>query len=54
MLETVSFLLNIDFELELITRDNINVAYILALLVKLKDSSEEERNNQRNAICLLE
>jgi type I restriction enzyme, R subunit len=51
--EKVSILDDIDFELELITRDNINVAYILALLAKFKDSSEEERQKQRKAIIQL-
>jgi len=51
--EKVSILDDIDFELELITRDNINVAYILALLAQLKDSSEEERIKQKKAILQL-
>jgi type I restriction enzyme, R subunit len=51
--EKVSILDDIDFELELITRDNINVAYILALLAKFKDSSTEERQKQREAIIQL-
>jgi len=36
--EKVSILDEVDFELELIRRDEINVAYILALLAKLKEA----------------
>jgi type I restriction enzyme R subunit len=48
--EKVSILQDIDFELELIHRDEINVAYILKLLAKLKDATEEEHENQKKAI----
>jgi type I restriction enzyme R subunit len=48
--EKVSILNDIDFELELIHRDEINVAYILKLLAKLKDSTDEEYENQKKAI----
>ena len=48
--EKVSILNDIDFELELIHRDEINVAYILRLLAKLKDSAREERERQHKAI----
>ena len=48
--EKVSILQDIDFELELIHRDEINVAYILKLLAKLKDTSDEEHEKQKNAI----
>lgn len=48
--EKVSILNDIDFELELIHRDEINVAYILKLLAKLKDSDEEEQAKQKKAI----
>jgi len=48
--EKVSILNDIDFELELIHRDEINVAYILKLLAKLKDSTEEEKDKQRKTI----
>jgi type I restriction enzyme R subunit len=48
--EKVSILNDIDFELELIHRDEINVAYILKLLAKLKDSDEEEQTKQKKAI----
>lgn len=42
--EKVSILEDVDFELELIHRDEINVAYILQLLKKLKDS---KRNTEK-------
>ncbi len=48
--EKVSILNDIDFELELIHRDEINVAYILKLLAKLKDATEEEHEKQKKAI----
>ncbi|WP_461629432.1 type I restriction endonuclease subunit R [Labilibaculum euxinus] len=48
--EKVSILGDIDFELELIHRDEINVAYILKLLAKLKDSTPEEHEKQKKAI----
>jgi len=48
--EKVSILQDIDFELELIHRDEINVAYILKLLTKLKDTTEEEHEKQKKAI----
>ncbi len=48
--EKVSILGDVDFELELIHRDEINVAYILKLLAKLKDSTEEEQEKQKKAI----
>jgi len=48
--EKVSILDDIDFELELIHRDEINVAYILKLLSNLKDCSVEEQDKQRKAI----
>lgn len=40
--EKVSILNDVDFELELIHRDEINVTYILQLLGQLKDSPEKE------------
>jgi len=53
-LEKVSILNDIDFELELIHRDEINVAYILRLLAKLKDATEEEHDaQQKNIIDLI-
>jgi type I restriction enzyme R subunit len=51
--EEVSILQDIDFELELIHRDEINVGYILKLLGKLKDASEEEHEKQKKAIIEL-
>ena len=42
--EKVSILDDIDFELELIHRDEINVGYILALLQKMRTVKESERN----------
>jgi type I restriction enzyme R subunit len=48
--EKVSILDDIDFELELIHRDEINVTYILKLLAKLKDSTEEEQEKQKKSI----
>ncbi|MDG1730399.1 MAG: type I restriction endonuclease subunit R [Algibacter sp.] len=48
--EKTSILDDIDFELELIHRDRINVAYILKLLAKLKDSKSDEAKAQKKAI----
>jgi type I restriction enzyme R subunit len=48
--EKVSILEDIDFELELIHRDEINVAYILKLLAKLKDATPEEQEKQKKAL----
>ncbi len=48
--EKVSILNDVDFELELIHRDEINVAYILKLLAKLKNSTPEEQEKQRKSI----
>lgn len=48
--EKVSILNDIDFELELIHRDEINVTYILNLLAKLKDASPQEAEKQRKTI----
>lgn len=45
-----SILDDIDFELELIHRDQINVAYILKLLAKLKESKASEAQAQKKAI----
>lgn len=51
--EKVSILGDIDFELELIHRDEINVVYILRLLAKLKDSTAEEQEQQKKSIIEL-
>lgn len=48
--EKVSILNDVDFELELIHRDEINVIYILNLLAELKNASPEEHEKQRKTI----
>lgn len=48
--EKVSILDDIDFELELIHRDEINVTYILNLLAKLKDAPIVDQEKQKKAI----
>lgn len=48
--ELVSILDDIDFELELIHKDEINVTYILKLLAKLKDAPIEEQEKQKQKI----
>lgn len=48
--EKVSILNDIDFEIELMHRDEINVAYILRLLEKLQDAKPEEREQQHKSI----
>ena len=48
--EKDSILEDIDFELELIHRDEINVVYILKLLAKLKNAQQSETEQQRKAI----
>lgn len=45
-----SILDDIDFELELIHRDQVNVAYILKLLAKLKETKQSEAAAQKKAI----
>ncbi len=40
--EKVSILEDVDFELELIHRDEINVAYIIQLLIKLKSQAQKD------------
>ena len=40
--EKVSILEDVDFELELIHRDEINVYYIIQLLIKLKSKTQAE------------
>ncbi|GAB4145773.1 MAG: type I restriction endonuclease subunit R [Patescibacteria group bacterium] len=51
--EKVSIINDVDFELELIHRDEITVTYILQLLANLKDASKEEQEVQRKAILNL-
>jgi type I restriction enzyme R subunit len=48
--EKVSILDDVDFELELIHRDEINVAYILKLLAKIKDGDEKEKKNYQKKV----
>ena len=48
--EKTSILNDVDFELELIHRDEINVAYIIRLLAKLKQADEREHGQQKKAI----
>jgi type I restriction enzyme, R subunit len=48
--EKASILEDIDFELELIHRDEINVAYILSLLAKLRQTEWQEQEQQKKAI----
>src|SRR3989339_804139 len=48
--EKTSILEDVDFELALIHRDEVNVAYILKLLAKLKYSHGEEIARQKKAI----
>lgn len=48
--QKTSILNDIDFEVELIHRDIINVAYIIKLLAKLKGAKKSEREQQKKAI----
>ncbi|BDD13036.1 type I restriction endonuclease (plasmid) [Fulvitalea axinellae] len=48
--EKVSVLDDVDFELELIHRDQINVAYILRLLAELKNEPQGESEEKKKAI----
>lgn len=48
--EKVSILEDVDFELELIHRDEINVVYILKLLAKLKTGTKEQQDKARKEI----
>ncbi len=49
-LEKVSILEDVDFELELIHRDEVNVTYILKLLVKLRQAKAEDHEKHKQAI----
>ena len=49
-IEKVSILDDVDFELELIHRDEINVTYILKLLAELKGATESERDAKRKEV----
>jgi len=48
--EKVSILEDVDFELELIHRDEINVAYILQLLIKLKANTKKDAPQTKKEI----
>ncbi|MDQ5930178.1 MAG: type restriction enzyme subunit, partial [Bacteroidota bacterium] len=48
--EKISILEDVDFELELIRRDEINVAYIIQLLIKLKSKTTQERRKSEQEI----
>ena len=48
--EKVSILDDVDFELELIKRDEINIDYILALLSTLHDSDQEHKERIKKSI----
>ena len=51
--EKVSILDDIDFEVELLSRDVINVRYIIALLQRMRDSAPQEQERQRKEILKL-
>jgi type I restriction enzyme R subunit len=48
--EKVSILEDVDFELELIHRDEINVAYIIQLLIKLKSQTQKDATKAEQEI----
>lgn len=48
--EKASILNEVDFEVELLHRDDITVAYILILLTKLKNSTPEEKERKQKEI----
>ncbi len=48
--QKASILDDVDFEVELIHKDTINVAYILKLFAKLKDAKTSEAQKQKKAI----
>lgn len=48
--EKVSILEDVDFELELIHKDEINVSYILKLLAKYKEADEKDQKAHRDNI----
>ncbi|MDB9741388.1 type I restriction endonuclease subunit R [Akkermansiaceae bacterium] len=48
--EKVSILDDLDFELELMARDKINVSYIIGLLRNLKNATPDEQERQRKMI----
>ncbi len=51
--EKTSILNDIDFELELIRRDTINVSYIMQLLIKAKQNTKEKANIEQEVFNLL-
>lgn len=51
--EKVSILEDVDFELELIHRDEINVNYIIQLLIKLKSNAQEDKEKTEKLISNL-
>ncbi|MDZ7899852.1 MAG: type I restriction endonuclease subunit R [Arcicella sp.] len=51
--EKVSILEDVDFELELIHRDEINVAYIIQLLIKLKSKNNQDTTKAEQEILSL-
>src|SRR5690606_17070881 len=51
--EKVSIIDDLDFELELIHRDEINVAYILKLLTTLKNAEPSQIESQKKALLEL-
>jgi type I restriction enzyme R subunit len=51
--EKVSILEDVDFELELIHRDEINVQYILQLLIKLKSTTKKDQQKTEQEIINL-
>jgi type I restriction enzyme R subunit len=48
--EKVSILEDVDFELELIHRDEINVSYILQLIIKMKNKTQDDYAQTERAI----
>ena len=48
--EKVSILEDVDFELELIHRDEVNVTYILKLLAALKDTTKADKERKQKEI----
>ncbi len=51
--EKVSILEDVDFELELIRRDDINVAYIIQLLITLKSQTQQDTSKAEQEIMNL-
>lgn len=48
--EKVSILDDLDFEIELITRDRINVSYIISLLQNMQDAKPDDRDKHKKSI----